>query len=392
MIDSLRGLCTIVLVMATFAASRAESELLFPPQREHVHSSSVVECPGGDLLVVWYQGSGERTADDVRLNGARLRRGADAWGPAFPMADTPHLPDCNPVLFVDAKNRLWMFWIAVQASRWERSVLKYRRAESFEGEGAPEWSWQDVILLTPGEDFQAALRDGFESLTLPDEGWAEYAQPYSRLLVEAAGDAGKRETGWMPRARPLQLANGRIVLPLYSDGFNVGLMAISDDHGETWQASQPLVGVGPIQPTLAQRSNGDIVAYCRDSGGPPPRVLESVSRDEGMTWSLAVDTELPNSGSGVALTVLADHRWVMIYNDTESGRHRLAAALSDDEGHSWKHQRYLERDDSERGRFGYPTAIQSRDGQIHVTYSYEVEGGEAIKHASFSPEWILEDE
>lgn len=387
---TLRCLFSLVVVATIDAAAWAESELLFPPQKEHVHSSSVVECPNGDLLAVWYQGSGERTANDVRLNGARLRRGEKAWGPVFLMADTPGLPDCNPVLFVDAKERLWMFWIAVQAGRWERSVLKYRRADRFDAQGPPEWSWQDVILLKPGEDFQAALRDGLERLRIPETVWAEYALPYSRMLVEAAGDASKREAGWMPRAVPLQLASGRIVLPLYSDGFNVGLMAISDDGGESWRASEPLVGLGPIQPTLAQRANGEIVAYCRDSGGPPARVLESVSRDDGMTWSLATDTELPNSGSSLALVVLTDGRWVLIYNDTEDGRHRLAAALSDDEGHTWKHQRYLERAEPDEGRFGYPTAIQSRDGRMHVTYSYEVAGGQAIKHASFLPEWILE--
>ncbi len=380
------------MALALAAAASAETQLIFPLQAEHVHSSSVVQCPNGDLLAVWYQGSGERTANDVKLNGARFRRGADAWGPMFPMADTPSLPDCNPVLFVDAKERLWLFWIAVQANRWERSVLKYRRAESYADEGPPSWSWQDVILLTPGDDFQKALRDGFESLTLPDEGWAEYAQPYSRLLIEAAGDPGKRQTGWMPRACPLQLPTGRILLPLYSDGFNVGLMAISDDHGDTWQASQPIVGVGPIQPTLARRSNGDVVAYCRDSGGPPNRVLESVSHDEGRSWSIATDSELPNPGSSLALLGLADGRWAMVYNDTESGRHRLAVALSDDEGRSWPHQRYLERDDAGHGRFGYPTAIQSQDGRIQVTYSHEVQDGAAIKHASFPPDWILEAE
>jgi predicted neuraminidase len=368
---------------------------MFASQSEHVHSSSVVECPNGDLIAVWYQGSGERSANDVKLNGARLRAGERTWGPVFPMADTPHLPDCNPVLFIDAKKRLWLFWIVIQANQWERSVLKYRRAEQYAANGAPVWSWQDVILLTPGDDFQEALREGFDSLTLPDEGWAEYARPYSKLLVEAAGDPGKRQTGWMPRARPLELPTGRILLPLYSDGFNVGLMAISDDGGDSWQPGLPIVGAAAIQPTLARRSNGDLVAYCRDNGGPPKRVLESVSHDQGQTWSVAVDSNLPNPGSSIAAISLADGRWALIYNDTESGRARLAAALSEDEGNSWPHKRYLERDEVSapgEAEFSYPTAIQSRDGRIHVTYSQSLSSGATIKHASFAPDWILESD
>jgi len=384
-------LCLIVALLAG-PPSKADSQLIFPLQHEHVHSSSVVECPNGDLLTVWYQGSGERRADDVRLMGARLRAGEDKWSAVFPLADTPVIPDCNPVLFIDANERLWLFWIVVHTNRWERSILKYRRAENYVDEGPPAWSWQDVILLKVGEEFQAALGEAFEKLDIPDGMWAEYAPAYRKLLMEAAGDPDKRQRGWMPRARPLQLDSGRILLPLYSDGFNVGLIAISDDAGETWRPSKPIMGLGPIQPTLAQRSNGDIVAYCRDSGVPPPRIMASLSRDEGESWSIARDTELPNPGSSIALLTLADGRWLLAYNDTESDRHRLAASLSEDEGRSWPHKRYLERDEAGEGSFSYPTAIQSRDGRIHVTYSYAAASGAAIKHASFRPEWILDVE
>ncbi len=57
-----------------------------------------------------------------------------------------------------------------------------------------------------------------------------------RQLLRAASDLSQRQRGWMPRTHPLQLPSGRIVLPLYSDGFYVGLMALSDDDGKTWRA------------------------------------------------------------------------------------------------------------------------------------------------------------
>src|SRR5665648_118663 len=40
-------------------------ESVFPLQEQHCHGSSIVELPNKDLLVAWFQGSGERTADDV---------------------------------------------------------------------------------------------------------------------------------------------------------------------------------------------------------------------------------------------------------------------------------------------------------------------------------------
>ena len=55
--------------------------------------------PDGSLLAAWYAGSGERTADDVVIEGAWLGKGKKAWGPKFLLADTPGYPDCNPALF-----------------------------------------------------------------------------------------------------------------------------------------------------------------------------------------------------------------------------------------------------------------------------------------------------
>ncbi|HOH43490.1 MAG TPA: exo-alpha-sialidase, partial [Candidatus Hydrogenedentes bacterium] len=86
---------------------------------------------------------------------------------------------------------------------------------------------------------------------------------------------------------------------------------------------------------------------------------------------------------------LDDGRWILIFNDTEDGRHRLAVALSKDEGKSWPDKRYLEQAESKQdGSFGYPSIIQAKDGTIHATYSYKTKEGAAIKHAAFSPDWI----
>jgi hypothetical protein len=75
--------------------------------------------------------------------------------------------------------------------------------------------------------------------------------------------------GWMTRVHPFVLDNKRIIVPLYSDGFDFSIMAISDDGGRTWQASRPLISFGGVQPSLVQKRDGTLVAYMRDNG--PPR-------------------------------------------------------------------------------------------------------------------------
>ena len=366
---------------------------IFPLVGEHVHGSSIVECANGDLLACWFQGSGERTADDVRVNGARLRKGEDAWSPVFLMADTPHFPDCNPVLFIDGRDRLWLFWIAVQANRWECSLLKYRRAEEYTGDGPPIWSWQGVIMLKPGEAFAESMKAGFDDLHMDEGMWAEYAFPYTRLLLEAAKDPYKRQTGWMTRIHPLELPSGRILLPLYSDGFNASLVAISDDLGETWRPSAPMIGEGPIQPTLVRKKDGTLVAYLRDSGGAPPRAMASESKDDGETWSVARDSKIPNPGSSLEAISLRDGRWLLVLNDSPMSRGRLSAWLSESEGDDWEHKRLIEPCDDKGRSFAYPSVIQSESGLVHLSYSFKAkEGGALIRHCTFNMEWTKEED
>lgn len=58
-----------------FSSSSYQSENIFPVQEKHVHSSSIVELPNGDLLTCWFEGSGERKANDVLVLGSRKKRG-----------------------------------------------------------------------------------------------------------------------------------------------------------------------------------------------------------------------------------------------------------------------------------------------------------------------------
>ena len=368
-----------------------EERFVFPLQPSHVHSSSIVECPNGDLLCAWFQGSGERTATDVAILGARLRAGAAAWSPAFPMADTPEFPDLNPVLFVDPRGELWLFWITVLAERWEDALLRFRKARDYAGEGAPRWYWQDDLLLKPDDRFAETIRRGLESLDSSQADYGAHVEHPFDQLYEAARDPGKRQRGWMPRTHLLVLPEGRILFPLYSDGYYVGLMALSDDGGAHWRAGTPIVGIGLNQPSVVRRRDGTQVAYMRREGPPPRRVQVSTSADGGETWSLAAASAIPNPNSSLEIIALRDGRWVMAYNDSEQldDRSGLVLALSGDEGESWPWRRDVER--APGGRFHYPSLLQARDDRIHLTYTYQPGGPDrrAIKHVVLDADWIV---
>lgn len=362
-----------------------DSMIIFPLQEKHAHGSSLVALPNGDFLAAWFYGSGEKSADDVKIMGARLRKGEKKWSAPFVLADTPGLPDCNPVLFFNRSGKLFLVWIAVQANRWEFSILRYKTSTNYLEQGAPVWSWQDNILLKPGEEFANEVAARFKELPKAGHGWGEYAPPYDKMVIEASKDLKKRSIGWMTRIKPLITHSGRIVLPLYSDGFNFSMTAISDDDGETWRPGLPVVGRGPIQAALAQKKDGTIVAFMRDSGDEPSRVQRSESKNNGESWSAALKTDIPNTAS-VELCVLKDGKWAFLGNDIENGRYRLSLYLSDDEGKTWKWKTRIEDHAKDDGGYSYPCLIQTADGLLRMTYSYHTaKNGKSIKYVVVDP-------
>lgn len=362
--------------------------LIFPQQPQHVHGSSIVALPNGDFLVAWFQGSGERKEDDVRIMGARLKKGEQNWSAPFPMADTPHLPDCNPVLFLNEKGKLFLVWIAVQANVWEQSILRFRTSTDYAKAGAPVWNWQDNILLKPDDRFATEIERKFKNLPENKAGWAGYAAKYDDMILGASKDVPKRSLGWMTRIKPLLMENGRIVLPLYSDGFNLSLMAISEDHGETWRPGLPVVGRGPIQPAVVKKKNGNLIAYMRDSGDNPTRVHISESTDRGESWTATTKSDIPNTAS-VELLVLQDGKWAFLGNDIDDGRYQLNLRISDDEGKSWKWSSPIENDLNKKAGYSYPSLVQTKDGLLHMTYSFHPEKGKkSIKYVVIDPKVI----
>jgi dipeptidyl aminopeptidase/acylaminoacyl peptidase/predicted neuraminidase len=365
-------------------APRYAAELVFPLHPKHNHAPGIVECPNGDLLVSWYRGSGERSADDVAVYGARLRAGSGQWSEPFLLADHPGFPDCNTTMFIDHRQRLWLFWPLILDNSWSSCLTCYRVAGDYQGEGPPKWSWQGLIPLKP-RDFEAEMGKALEARLKAAPDLPPRTADYIARMKERLGNKLMNRLGWQPRCKPTVLPSGRILLPLYSDTYSVSLMAISDDEGATWYASKPLAGFGNIQPAVLRRGDGTLVAYMRENG-PLRRIRISESTDEGITWGPVGVTEMPNPGSGLDGVRLANGHWVLVYNDTERGRNSLVVALSDDEGRSWKWRRHLER--HEQGSYHYPALIQGRDGVLHAVYSYFVAGGKSMKHVALDEAWI----
>lgn len=413
------------------------SNIIFPYQNEHVHGSTIVELPNGDLLSAWFQGSGERWADDVKIIGSRLPKGDTTWSETFVMADVPGFPDINPIMFIDPQQRLWLMWYPVIANQWETSIPMYRLSNNYSGSGAPTWAWQDVLFVKAGDKTERGIQPTDLFVEQVSNQLQEYEQYLNSSLMPQIPDSlkkslqtewkkyktkmdslstgknmlragrireGDKETdsqlgypltrriGWQTKNKPVFLGK-RMILPLYSDGFDCSLFAITDNGGQDWTYSNPVLGGAGIQPTIAIGKDSTLVAYLRDNGPPPQRMQRTESRDRGMTWTIAEDDLLSNPGAGFDLVTLSTGEWLMVFNDTEKGRHNLTVALSDDEGKSWKWKKSIENDMRQEKATSshYPAVIEGADGRIHISYSYhrnDISPGKTIKYVSFPFSWI----
>jgi predicted neuraminidase len=396
-------LCVLVLsACVSFPKADGDAlvrgELIFPLESWHNHGSAIVECPNGDLLVCWFHGSGERTADDVEILGARWVKKTGEWTAPFQMADTPEFPDTNCTMIIDGEGTLWLLWPVIQANLWESALMKIKKSTNFMmAEGAPEWDVMTIMHVKHAGDFPAVVKKKMDDyIAATGREVNERTQQYIDHVNTQAADKLTRRLGWFTRAHPLILDDGRMLVGLYSDGFSFSLVGITDDLGKTWKYSEPIVGGGNIQPSFAVKKDGTIVAYMRDNGPAPKRVHVSESTDRGETWSTVHDhDELYNPGSGLEVMTMSDGDWVCIYNDKQSGRHTLAVSLSEDEGETWKYTRHLEAHEPGQGGFHYPSIIEGSDGNLHASYSYFIdvahggeEKGKSIKYATFSKDWI----
>ena len=148
---------------------------------------------------------------------------------------------------------------------------------------------------------------------------------------------------------------------------------MTSDLGKTWSRTQPIndgVAISAIQPSILRHPGGRLQALGRSRQG---RIWQAWSIDLGKTWSEMRLMDLPNPNAGTDAVTLQDERQLLVYNHTvrrgpfPSGREMLNVAISED-GMRWSAALVLER---AKGEYSYPAVIQSADGNVHITYTWQ---------------------
>lgn len=190
--------------------------------------------------------------------------------------------------------------------------------------------------------------------------------------------------------RLVQLKSGRLVIPAARHllkgeekfGRGKALCILSDDGGTSWRVSKSLLEAAPEiasglqEPLVLELLDGRLLMLCRTSAGTQYR---SLSQDGGDTWSPAEATHLlsPTSpatveripGRNDLLLVWNDHS--KIPDDLKEKRTPLRAALSQDDGKSWRVVKTLE--DNAAGWYCY-TAMDFVEDHVLLGYCAGIRG------------------
>ena len=307
------------------------------------HSASIVETKKGDLVATYFGGTKERNPD-VCIWVSRKPKGSKDW--------------TKPVMVADGVG-----------------IINGNQLSNEPGQR--EACWNPVLFETPKGELQLYFKIG------PNvAGWKGW-----RITSK---DGGKT---WSKRERlpddiygPIKnkpvLVGNRLISPTSDerDGWKL-YFEISDDMGKTWRRTAFVdaeKGVKAIQPTIIMLPDGRLEALCRTRSR---HIGVTYSSDNGETWSKLQLIDTPNNNSGIDAVTLQDGTFAMICNDwpieptKEKGARTPLSILRSADGIHWNH--WITLEDSPILQYSYPSIIQSRDGNIHVVYTWR---RQRIKH------------
>jgi len=183
---------------------------------------------------------------------------------------------------------------------------------------------------------------------------------------------------------PIQLPDGSILIPSSNEP---GLKKVekgtreltwhfekSNDMGRTWFVTDvlPPNPYRAIQPGILNLGDAKLLALGRNEGRGHATPM-SMSQDWGNSWSdISGLAALPQSHSGISTLTLKNGRHVCILNTpTEikfKPRERLDLMVSKN-GTDWKLGINL-NSEADGMDANYPQAIQTKDGKLHVVFTY----------------------
>ncbi len=245
--------------------------------------------------------------------------------------------------------------------------------------------WNPVLYQIPGGELLLFYKIGPKVAAWT--GWMKSSKD-GGLTWSGAKELPENYLGPI-KNKPVLLSNGDLLCPSSTEvgGWKVHF-ELTKDNGKTWNYIGPINDgktTNAIQPSILNYGNGKLQILCRSQDRA---IMQAWSNDNGKTWSALSKTSLPNNNSGTDAVTLKDGRQLLVYNhvlpaDTlpkgKGARTPLNVAISKD-GVKWYAAVILE--DSPISQYSYPSVIQSKDGMVHIVYTWR---RQKIKYVKIDP-------
>jgi predicted neuraminidase len=348
-------LCASIVSTSAFQAATPvlQTEFIYETAPfPSAHASTIVETRDG-LVAAWFGGTAERNPDVgiwvSRHEGRQWSAPVEVANGVQP--DGTRLPCWNPVLFQPPDGPLILFYKVGPSPRAWWGMVRIST------DGGRTWSQSAKLpdgILGPIRAKPVLLPDGtlLAGSSTEHAGWVVHMERFKGDTQLFRGDRTKK-----------------LSVPMTLDALS---------NPESWQKTGPLNDAkefGAIQPTILMHPPSRLQILNRSQ---QQVITEAWSEDGGRTWGRMTATTLPNPSAGIDAVRLGDGRFALVYNPTPRGRDRLEIALSTD-GKTWTRGVELE---NTPGEYSYPAMIQTRDGMIHITYTWQ---RKRIKHVVIDP-------
>lgn len=302
-----------------------------------------------------------------------------------------------PSLAVAPGGRLWANWYAgVTPNEDQNNYVVVTTS----GDGGRTWT--EVLVIDP--DGPGPLRAFDPELWVtPDHRlvvfWAQSRGHDGTVAgvwcVETTQPDAERPAWSRPRrltdgimmCKPLVLSSGEWALPAstWRETDRSARMIVSTDQGRTWDlrggCNVPAADRAFDEHLFVERGDGTLWLLARTKYG----IGGSVSTDRGRTWPALTPSAIQHPSARFFISRLASGHLLLVKHGpvaTKTGRERLSAFISVDDGATWNGGLVLD----ERPGVSYPDGQQAPDGIIRIVYDYNRTTDRQILLASFREE------
>ncbi|OWS70482.1 sialidase family protein [Polynucleobacter campilacus] len=319
-----------------------------------VHAASLIALKDGALRAFWFAGSREGAADVV-INSAVFDPKSSNWSAPTVVMDRVSAEKGlsryisklgNPVPARMADGRLQLFFVTVSIGGWA------------------------------GSSISSVISDD-EGLT-----WSNPQRLIGSPLINIST---------LVKSPAIAFADGRLGLPAYHEWIGRFGEFLRVDAGQVIDKRRMSSGRSAIQPLVFVNDAQDATAYFRQTrrAGYAKQVPVSETFNAGQSWQSVADLPIANPNSAVAGLILNSGARILVLNNIEAGRYRLALMMADPKSGQWQVIEVVEDDEAlpadQRKEFSYPYLISTDGNDAHLAYTWD---RKKIRHRYFSGAWL----